>query len=100
MKVLRKIRRKNKKVVVTKKEEVWCSICKKNSIISNDNVIEMICGDCFAKIILREELKENPPKQKPTVKYVRGWALRKKYKAPDGKVFSFGKEVKRKVKLK
>lgn len=74
------------------KEEIWCSMCKVNSIISNSNVEEIICGTCMAKMILWEEM-EKKVEEKEKEKYPRGWHRRKHFEAPDGRVFSFGKEV-------
>jgi len=57
--------------------------------MSNSDVEELICGDCFGRMIYWEELTL----EKERVDYAKGWNLRKKYKAPDGKVFSFGEEI-------
>jgi len=85
-------KRRGKKHRIHTKEEVWCSICKTTSIISNSDVEELVCGDCFIRQIYYEEIKEQQ-QQKQKVTYVTGWNLKKKYKAPDGKVYSFGKEI-------
>ena len=85
-------KRRKKKPQIIHREVIWCEICKTNSVHSNDNVVSLVCGDCFAKLIYREELAESKSTIKQ-VKHPRGWALKKKYKASDGKVYSFGVEV-------
>ena len=82
-------RRKNAKLINRTKERIWCSRCGQGSIISWDDVKEILCGDCFAWEFYRDEIKNQTPK----LKFGRGWHLRKKFKAPDGKVYSFGKEI-------
>ena len=82
-------KKRGKKYRVHTKEEIWCVMCKTTSVMSNSDVEELICGDCFGRMIYWEELTL----EKERVDYAKGWNLRKKYKAPDGKVFSFGEEI-------
>ena len=82
-------KKRGKKYKVHTKEEIWCSMCKVASVMSNSDVEELICGDCYGRMIYWEELEL----EKERVHYAKGWNLRKKYKAPDGKVFSFGEEI-------
>ena len=82
-------KKRRKKYRVHTKEEIWCSVCKDSSIISTSDVEELICGDCFGRLIYWEELRLETER----VNYAKGWNLRKNYKAPDGKVFSFGEEI-------
>ena len=84
-----KKRRKNAKVIYREKERIWCSRCKKRSIISWDDVEEILCGDCFAWDIYRDEMKNQTPK----LNFGRGWHLRKRFEAPDGTIYSFGKKI-------
>jgi hypothetical protein len=78
-----------KRYRVHTKEEIWCCVCKVNSVMSSSDVDELVCGDCFGRMFYREELIL----QNERVNYAKGWNLKKKYKAPDGKVFSFGEEI-------
>lgn len=82
-------RRKTRKYRVNSKEVIWCCVCQTNSVVSNSDVLELVCGSCFARQVYYGDLQE----EKQTVKYKTGWNLKKKYKAPDGKVYSFGKEI-------
>ena len=82
-------RRKNAKIINRKKERIWCSRCGQGSIISWDDVKEILCGDCYAWEFYRDETKNQTPK----LNFGRGWHLRKRFEAPDGKVYSFGKEI-------
>ena len=82
-------RRKNAKIINRKKERIWCSRCGQGSIISWDDVKEILCGDCFAWEFYKNETKTETPK----LNFGRGWHLRKRFEAPDGKVYSFGKEI-------
>jgi len=82
-------KKRGKKYKVHTKEEIWCSMCKIASVMSNSDVEELICGDCFGRMIYWEECQL----EKERVHYAKGWNLKKKYKAPDGKVFSFGEEI-------
>ena len=84
-----KKRRKNARIINRKKERIWCSRCGQRSIISWDDVKEILCGTCFAWDIYKEEMKTQTPK----LKFGRGWHLRKRFEAPDGKIYSFGKEI-------
>ena len=84
-----KKRRKNAKFIYREKERIWCSRCKKRSIISWDDVKEILCGDCFAWEIYRDEMKNQTPK----LNFGRGWHLRKRFEAPDGTIYSFGKKT-------
>lgn len=84
------MRKRKRKYKVHTKERIWCSVCQDVSIVSNSDVLEIVCGDCFAYQLIREEIKDRIP---PKVKYATGWNLKKKYKAPDGKVYKFGKEI-------
>ena len=79
-------RRKNAKFIYREKERIWCSKCGQRSIISWDDVKEILCGDCFAWDIYRDEMKNQTPK----LKFGRGWHLRKRFAAPDRKIYSFG----------
>ena len=54
-----------------------------------DDVKEILCGDCFAWEFYRDEIKNQTPK----LNFGRGWHLRKRFEAPDGKIYSFGKET-------
>ena len=82
-------KKRGRKYKVHTKEEIWCSMCKVASVMSNSDVEELICGDCFGRMIYWEECQL----KKERVHYAKGWNLKKKYKAPDGKVFSFGEEI-------
>jgi hypothetical protein len=82
-------RRKNAKVIYHEKERIWCSKCKKRSIISWDDIEEILCGNCFA----REIFKSETPIQTIKFNYERGWNLKKKFKAPNGTIYSFGKKI-------
>ena len=84
-----KKRRKNARIIHRKKERIWCSRCGQRSIISWDDVKEILCGDCFAKDIFESETQIQIAK----FNFERGWNLKKKFKAPDGKIYSFGKEI-------
>ena len=57
-----KKRRKNAKFIYREKERIWCSKCGQQSIISWDDVTEILCGDCFAWEIYRDEMKNQTPK--------------------------------------
>tara|TARA_R100000005_G_scaffold96592_2_gene84901 strand:- start:2013 stop:2396 length:384 start_codon:yes stop_codon:yes gene_type:complete len=83
---MRKRKRKHK---VHTKERIWCSVCQTTSVISNSDVLDIVCGDCFARQFYKDEMKNQTPK----LNFGRGWHLKKKFKAPDGKVYSFGKEI-------
>ena len=74
------------------KEEIWCSRCKKVSVISNSNVKELVCGLCFAREMIGEEVAVVKEKQSK-LKYPRGWHRKKLFVSDDGKTFSFGKEI-------
>jgi hypothetical protein len=82
-------RRKNAKLIYREKERIWCSRCKKRSIISWDDVKEILCGDCFAREIFKSETQIQTTK----LNFERGWNLKKKFKAPDGTIYSFGKKI-------
>lgn len=82
-------RKRGRKHRIHTKEEIWCCICKTASVMSNSDVEELICGDCYGRMIYWEELEL----EKERVNYVQGWNLKKKYKAPDGKIYSFGQEI-------
>ena len=84
-----KKRRKNARIIYREKERIWCSRCGQRSIISWDDVKEILCGDCFAKDIFESETQIQIAK----FNFERGWNLKKKFKAPDGKIYSFGKEI-------
>ena len=84
-----KKRRKNARIIHRKKERIWCSRCGQRSIISWDDVTEILCGDCFAWEIYRDEMKNQTPK----FNFGRGWHLRKRFEAPDGTIYSFGKKI-------
>ena len=84
-----KKRRKNAKFIYREKERIWCSRCGQRSIISWDDVTEILCGDCFAWEIYRDEMKNQTPK----LNFGRGWHLRKRFEASDGTIYSFGKKT-------
>ena len=84
-----KQRRKNAKFIYREKERIWCSKCGQRSIISWDDVTEILCGDCFAWESYRDEMKNQTPK----LNFGRGWHLRKRFEAPDGTIYSFGKKT-------
>lgn len=83
------MRKRKRKYKVHTKERIWCSVCKVASVVSNSDVLEIVCGDCFAWEFYKNEMKNQTPK----LNFGRGWHLKKKFKAPDGKVYSFGKEI-------
>lgn len=86
-------RRKQKKdPIIFEREEIWCSICKDNSVISWSHVKEIICSDCLARQMLRED---GLPNKTQRVTFKRGWNLRKKFVAPNGDVYSYGELVKK-----
>ena len=89
-----KKRRKNARIIYREKERIWCSRCGQRSIISWDDVKEILCGDCFARDIFESETQVQYVK--PNFK--RGWNLKKKFKAPDGTIYSFGKKNNRRKK--
>ena len=74
------------------REEIWCSRCQTESVISNSNVEDLICGTCLAWEMFHDELDEQG-EICDTSEYPRGWHRRKMFAAADGKVYSFGKEV-------
>lgn len=82
-------KRRKKSKLIFEKEEIWCSVCHENSIISYSHVIDMVCGDCFVREMMKDELVLT--KSAPRVKFKRGWNLHKKYVAPNGDVYSYGK---------
>ena len=84
-----KKRRKNARIIYREKERIWCSRCGQRSIISWDDVKEILCGDCFARDIFESEIQVQYTK--PNFK--RGWNLKEKFKAPDGTIYSFGKKI-------
>ena len=84
-----KKRRKNARIINRKKERIWCSRCGQRSIISWDDVKEILCGDCFAREIFKSETQIQTTK----LNFERGWNLKKKFKAPDGTIYSFGKKI-------
>lgn len=89
-------RNKKKKYRVHTKEQVWCSVCKTNSVMSTSDVLEIICGDCVAWELYREELQERSVEKEDKLaksKYPRGWHRRKLYVAPDGVEYTFGKKI-------
>ena len=55
-------RRKNARIINRKKERIWCSKCGQGSIISWDDVKEILCGDCYAWEFYRDETKNQTPK--------------------------------------
>ena len=83
--------RRKKTKLYFEREEIWCSICKKNSIISWSHVKEIVCGRCLAIQMMQQE-GLTPVVQK--VKFKRGWNLKKKFTAPNGDVYSYGKLIK------
>lgn len=83
------MKRRRRKLEIHTPEKIWCKVCSTNWILSNSNVTELICGDCYARIIYRLEIAET----KDTIQHPKGWNLKKKYVAPDGKVYKYGKEI-------
>lgn len=83
--------RRKKAPLYFEREEIWCSVCKVNSVISWSHVKEIVCGRCTALQMIRDE---GLPITKPRVKFKRGWNLHKKFVAPNGDVYSYGELVK------
>ncbi|MEK9767322.1 MAG: hypothetical protein VW683_00260 [Betaproteobacteria bacterium] len=85
------MKRKRKKLETIVKERIWCSVCKDVSIVSNSNVLNLICGDCVAREMLYEDFLKRKEEQL-FKSFPRGWNLKKEFISDDGRIFNYGRE--------
>lgn len=84
--------RKNAKVRIVEKENIWCCQCGDGPFISDSDVHDLVCGHCMVLEVMAME-KEEAGEKIDRSEYPRGWHLRKYFEAPDGRVYEKGKEV-------
>lgn len=76
---------------VTGYHEVECHICNDEVLTVALDIARVTCGKCVQGLVAPPE---NYTKQaSATAGFPRGWHFKKKFEAPDGKVYSFGKLV-------
>lgn len=84
--------RKNAKVRIVEKEEVWCSRCGDGPFVSDSDVHDLVCGYCMCLEVMKMESTE-AEEAVDRSEYPRGWHRRTHFEAPDGRVYKKGKEV-------
>ena len=75
----------------TEYHTLYCCECEQYEFTVRVDVVKVTCGMCVQKIVAPPE---NYSKQNsPTAGFPRGWHFKKRFEAPNGDVYSFGKLV-------
>jgi hypothetical protein len=74
---------------VTGKHILYCSQCDDGSMEVSLEITKFICSYCVQKLVAPPENYKKSEHEG----YQRGWHFKKRYEAPDGKIYAFGKLV-------
>jgi hypothetical protein len=74
---------------VTGYHELECSMCNTEVSLVSRDVARFTCGRCVQSICAPPENYKKSEHEG----YQRGWHFKKRYEAPDGKIYAFGKLV-------
>lgn len=87
----RKGKRTRQRAQPTGYHELYCYSCQEQAFTVATDIVRVTCGTCVQKIVAPPE---NYSKQaSPTAGFPRGWHFKKRFEAPNGDVYSFGKLV-------